>query len=153
MCSRKHGTHLIAVSHKKFPGGKPSGNNLHDDLCFRVDDLFLVIRAACLAYSVRNHQRAAFAAFYQCRSAHFPVRSSSVSSSLGRFILRTNDRLYRPFQALSTKICLKCQGIKLIVIFDTAVVLTSGFPYPSFPCATVYSTKHVRSAAPFALCI
>ena len=54
------------------------------------DDLFFVVAAAVLAHSVRNHQLAAFAAFYQSRSSHFPVCSSSVTSSLGRFIFRTN---------------------------------------------------------------
>ena len=39
---------------------------------------------------MRHHQRAAFAALYQSRSAHFPVCSSLISSGLRRFILRAD---------------------------------------------------------------
>ena len=55
-----------------------------------ADDLFLIIRTASLAYSVRNHKSSALAALNECGSGHFPVRSSFISSSFGRFILRTN---------------------------------------------------------------
>ena len=54
------------------------------------NDLFLVVRSTSLAYSMRHHKSTTFAAFYQVRSAHFPVCSSLISSSFGRFILRTN---------------------------------------------------------------
>lgn len=54
------------------------------------DDLFLIIRTALLADSVRHHQRAAFAALYKSRSAHFPICASLVTSSFGRFIFRTD---------------------------------------------------------------
>ena len=60
------------------------------------DDLFLVIRTALLAYSVRHHQRAAFAALYKSRSAHFPVSPSLVASSFGRFIFRTDRHSLTP---------------------------------------------------------
>ena len=53
-------------------------------------DLFLIVRTASLANSVRNHKRTALAAFNKCGSGHFPVCSSFISSSLGRLILRTN---------------------------------------------------------------
>ena len=65
-----------------------------------TDDFFLIIRAACLAYSVRHHQGAAFAALNQCRSTHFPVCSSLISSCFGRFILRTNRHRYTSLFAL-----------------------------------------------------
>ena len=42
------------------------------------------------AYTVRHHKLAAFAAFYEIRSSHFPVCSSFISSSFGRFILRAD---------------------------------------------------------------
>ena len=54
------------------------------------NDLFLVVRSTSLAHSMRHHKSTTFAAFYQVRSAHFPVCSSLISSSFGRFILRTN---------------------------------------------------------------
>ena len=54
------------------------------------NDLFFVIRSTSFAYSVRHHKSTTFAAFYQVRSTHFPVCSSLISSSFGRFILRTN---------------------------------------------------------------
>ena len=60
------------------------------------DDLFFVIRTALLAYSVRHHQRAAFAALYKSRSAHFPVSPSLVASSFGRFIFRTDRHSLTP---------------------------------------------------------
>ncbi len=43
-----------------------------------------------LAFAVRHHKCAAFAAFYKIRSAHFPVCSSLVASCFGSFILWTN---------------------------------------------------------------
>ena len=54
------------------------------------NDLFFIVRAARLAYSVRHHKSTALTALHQIRSAHLPVRSSLISSSLGRFILWTN---------------------------------------------------------------
>ena len=54
------------------------------------DDLFLIVSTAVFAYTVRHHQLAAFAAFYEIRSSHFPVCSSFISSSFGRFILRAD---------------------------------------------------------------
>ena len=54
------------------------------------NDLFLVVASTSLANSMRHHKRTTFAAFYQVRSTHFPVCSSLISSSFGRFILRTN---------------------------------------------------------------
>ena len=57
---------------------------------FNAYDLLLIVRTASLANSVRHHQCTTFAALYQCRSAHFPVCSSLISSTFGRFILRTN---------------------------------------------------------------
>lgn len=63
-------------------------------------NLLLVVRTASLTYSVRHHKCAALAALYQCRSAHFPVRSSLISSTFGRFILRTNRHRYTSLFAL-----------------------------------------------------
>ena len=60
------------------------------------NDLFFVVRAACLAYSVGNHKSSAFAAFYKCRRAHLPVSSSGISSSLRRFIFWANRHLLTP---------------------------------------------------------
>ena len=85
----------------KLKGRKPSGflpasfsfHISYLSLRLGIDDLSLIVRAAGLADSVRHHQRAALAALYQGRSAHFPVRSSLVSSGFGRFILRA-DRHY-----------------------------------------------------------
>ena len=54
------------------------------------DDLFLIVSTAVFAYTVRHHKLAAFAAFYEIRSSHFPVCSSFISSSFGRFILRAD---------------------------------------------------------------
>ena len=63
-------------------------------------DLLLIVRTASLANSVRHHQCTTFAALYQCRSAHFPVCSSLISSTFGRFILRTNRHRYTSLFAL-----------------------------------------------------
>ena len=65
-----------------------------------TNNLLLVVRTASLTNSVRHHQCAAFAALYQCRSAHFPVCSSLISSTFGRFILRTNRHRYTSLFAL-----------------------------------------------------
>ena len=54
------------------------------------NDLLLIVRSACFAHSMRHHQFAAFAAFYQIWCAHFPVCSSFISSSFGWFILWTD---------------------------------------------------------------
>lgn len=58
------------------------------------DDLFLIIRSAALADSVRHHQCAALAALNKSRSRHFPVRSSLISVASGRFVLRANRHQY-----------------------------------------------------------
>ncbi len=58
------------------------------------DDLFLIVRTAALANSVRHHQRAALAALNKSRSRHFPVRSSLISVASGRFVLRANRHQY-----------------------------------------------------------
>ena len=92
---------LIPLLRNKLKGRKPSGflpasfsfHISYLSLRLGIDDLSLIVRAAGLADSVRHHQRAALAALYQGRSAHFPVRSSLVSSGFGRFILRA-DRHY-----------------------------------------------------------
>ena len=60
-------------------------------LSFLRYNLFLVIRSASLANSVRHHKRAALAALYEIGSSHFPVSSATVSSCLGMFVLRTNS--------------------------------------------------------------
>lgn len=60
------------------------------------NDLFLVIRTALFADSVRHHQRAAFATLHKSRSGHFPVRAPLVTSSFGRFIFRTNRHFLTP---------------------------------------------------------
>ena len=60
------------------------------ELSFLRNDFSLVVGTTSFAYSVRHHQRTTFAAFYQVRSSHFPVCSSFISSSFGRFILRAD---------------------------------------------------------------
>ena len=47
-------------------------------LIFNLNDLSLIIAAACLADSVGHHQRAALTALYQIGSAHLPDRKSVV---------------------------------------------------------------------------
>ena len=96
------------------------------------NDLFLVVASTSLANSMRHHKRTTFAAFYQVRSTHFPVCSSLISSSFGRFILRTNRHRLHLLYAFSihfivrrtctggpshshfieyTRHCTKCQAI------------------------------------------
>ncbi len=65
-----------------------------------TDNLLLIIRATSLTNSVGHHKRTALAALYQCRSAHFPVRSPLISPAFGRFILRTNRHCYTSLLAL-----------------------------------------------------
>ena len=61
----------------------PRNNGMVIQLVFYFNNSFLVVGTAGLANSVRHHQGATFAAFYEIRSAHFPVRSSFISSSFG----------------------------------------------------------------------
>ena len=68
----------------------------HVEVLVGLYNLLFVVRTASLTNSVRHHQCAAFAALYQCRSAHFPVCSSLISSTFGRFILRTNRHCVTP---------------------------------------------------------
>ena len=70
-----------------------TGPGFHFELLLSGDDLLLVVASAALAYSVRHHQRAALRALYQSGSTHFPVCSSLISSSLGRFVLRTDGHI------------------------------------------------------------
>ena len=73
-------------------------------------NLLLVIRTASLTNSVRHHKCAAFAALYQCRSTHFPVCSSLISSTFGRFILRTNRHRYTSLFALKISFITAIRG-------------------------------------------
>lgn len=59
-------------------------------------NLFLVVASACLAYSMWHHQSATLAALYKIWSSHFPVCSSTISSSLRRFILWTDRHFLTP---------------------------------------------------------
>lgn len=61
-------------------------------LCSSIlrNDLFFIIAATGLAYSVGNHQGSALAALDQCGISHLPVRSAGISVSLRGFIFRTN---------------------------------------------------------------
>ena len=63
------------------------------------DDFFFVVCSAFLTYSVGHHQRAALATFHQCRSSHFPVCSSLISSAPGRFVFRTNRHRHTSLSA------------------------------------------------------
>ena len=75
-------------------------------------DLFLVVASTSLANSMRHHKRTTFAAFYQVRSTHFPVCSSLISSSFGRFILRTNRHRLHLLYAFSIQFIVRrtCTG-------------------------------------------
>ena len=59
-------------------------------------NLFLVVASACLAYSMWHHQSATLAALYKIWSSHFPISSSTISSSLRRFILWTDRHFLTP---------------------------------------------------------
>ena len=76
------------------------------------NDLFLVVASTSLANSMRHHKRTTFAAFYQVRSTHFPVCSSLISSSFGRFILRTNRHRLHLLYAFSIQFIVRrtCTG-------------------------------------------
>ena len=67
----------------------------HTQLILR-NNLFFVIRSTGLANSVRYHESATLAALNQSRIAHLPVCSTAVSSSLRRFIFRTNRHRIHP---------------------------------------------------------
>lgn len=54
------------------------------------NDLFLVVASTSLANSMRHHKSTTLAALYQIDSAHLPVCSTLISSSLRSFILWTN---------------------------------------------------------------
>ena len=60
------------------------------------DDLFLIIRSASLADSVRSHKSSAFAAAYKRRSSHFPGSSSAVPSCFGMLIFRADRHGFTP---------------------------------------------------------
>ena len=53
-------------------------------------DLFFVVRAASLAYSMRHHQSAALGTLHQIGNAHLPICPAAISSSLRGFILWTD---------------------------------------------------------------
>jgi len=59
-------------------------------LVLNFDDFLLIVASASFANSVWHHKCSTFATFNKVHSAHFPVRSSLVTSSFGRFVLRTN---------------------------------------------------------------
>ena len=58
-------------------------------LVFNFNDFFLIVASACFTNSVRHHQGAAFAAFYQVRSTHLPVCTSFIASCFRCFVLWT----------------------------------------------------------------
>lgn len=79
---------IIILAYKKTE--PPQGSCFSVSLIFYFDNLFLVVASAGFANSMRHHQLTALAALYKIHRAHLPVCSSLISSSLGRFILRTN---------------------------------------------------------------
>lgn len=50
-------------------------------LLIHLNDFSFIIGPAVLTYTVRYHKLSAFAAFYQCRSFHFPVCSPFIPSA------------------------------------------------------------------------
>ena len=135
---------------QKPPAEKPGVDLTR--LCFLRNDLFLVVRSASLANSVRHHKRAALAALYKIRSSHLPVCSATVSSCLGMFILRTNsthrlhllDHYSAELTVFGTRMTVlyRTDGRLSTTIFENSVVF-----HARAKARTSHSPKHNRSTS------
>ena len=99
-----------------------------------VYDFPFIVRTAALAYSVGYHQCAAFAAFYQSRSRHFPVCSSLISPCTGRFILGTNRHTLHLLIRVKDILYRRHPGVRNEGIASTfsQVQILSAYPANSF---------------------
>lgn len=111
-------------------------------LVFNFNDFFLIVASASLANSVRHHQGAAFAAFYQIRSAHLPVCTSFITSCFRCFVLWTyGHRLH--LLKFTKYITDSCHAGILRLLCASAGTFIEVFPTLAADTFTVFSAEYL----------